>query len=33
VHGVWFVKMIWGIGGWCVVYIGKGVENKVVLVV
>lgn len=31
--GMWFVKMVWGIGEWCVLYIGKGVKNKVMLVV
>ncbi len=31
--GVWFIKMVWGIGGWCMVYRGKGVGNRVVLVV
>ncbi len=31
-HGVWFVKMVWEISEWCVVCIGKGVENGVVLV-
>ncbi len=28
----WFVKMIWGVGGWCVVYIGKVVESEIVVV-
>jgi len=32
VRGVWFVKMVWEISGWRVVYIRKGVENGVVLV-
>jgi hypothetical protein len=32
VGGVRFVKIIWGVGGWCVVCIGKGVENRVVMV-
>ncbi len=30
--GAWVVKMAWGVGGWCVVYIGKVVENGVVMV-
>ncbi len=30
--GVWFVKIVWGVGWWCVVCIGKGVENEVVVV-
>ncbi len=30
--GVWFVKIIWGVGGWCAVCIRKRVENKVVVV-
>ncbi len=30
--GAWFVKIVWGVGGWCVVCIGKGVENGVVVV-
>ncbi len=30
--GVWFVKMAWGVGGWCVICIGWGVENGVVVV-
>jgi len=29
---VWFVKIIWKVGGWCMVCIGKGVENRVVMV-
>jgi hypothetical protein len=29
---VWFVKMVWKINEWCVVCIGKGAENGVVLV-
>jgi len=32
VGGVWFVKMQWGVGGWCIVCIGKGVEIGVVVV-
>jgi hypothetical protein len=32
VRGVWVVKMVWGIGGWCMVCIGKVVENGVVVV-
>jgi len=24
--GTWFVKMVWGVGGWCVICIGKRVE-------
>lgn len=31
-NGAWVVKMIWGISGWCVVCIGKIVENGVVMV-
>jgi len=30
--GVWFVKMVWGVGGKCMVYIGWGVMNGVVMV-
>jgi hypothetical protein len=30
--GVWFIKMVRGFGGWCVVYIGWGVVNGVVVV-
>ncbi len=30
--GVWFVKMVWGVGGKCMVYIGWGVVNGVVMV-
>ncbi len=30
--GVWFVKMLWGVGGWCMVCIEKGVKNGVVVV-
>jgi hypothetical protein len=30
--GVWFIKMVWGIGGWCMVCIGKKVENGVMVV-
>jgi hypothetical protein len=32
VRGVWVVKMVWGIGGWWMVCIGKVVENGVVVV-
>jgi hypothetical protein len=32
VGGAWVVKMVWGVGGWCVVCIGKVVENGVVIV-
>ncbi len=32
VGGGWFVKMVWWVGGWCVVSIGKVVENGVVVV-
>jgi hypothetical protein len=32
VGGAWVVKMVWGVGGWCVVCIGKIVENGVVMV-
>ncbi len=28
----WVVKMVWGVGGWCVVYIRKVVGNGVVVV-
>jgi hypothetical protein len=28
----WFVKMIWAVGGWCIVCIGKVLERKVVVV-
>jgi hypothetical protein len=28
----WVVKMVWGVGGWCMVYIGKVVENGAVVV-
>ncbi len=31
VDGAWVVKMVWGVGGWCVVCIGKVVENGVVV--
>jgi hypothetical protein len=30
--GVWVVKMVWGVGGWCMVCIGKVVEDGVVVV-
>ncbi len=30
--GVWFVKMVWGVGGWCVVCIRKGVGNGAMVV-
>jgi hypothetical protein len=30
--GAWVVKMVWGFGGWCVVCIGKVVENGVMVV-
>jgi hypothetical protein len=30
--GAWVVKMVWWVGGWCVVCIGKVVENGVVMV-
>ncbi len=30
--GAWFVKIVSGIGWWCVVCIGKEVENGVVVV-
>jgi hypothetical protein len=29
---VWFVKMIWGVGEWCMFCIGKGVESGYVMV-
>jgi hypothetical protein len=29
--GRWFVKMVWWVGGWCVVCIGHVVENGVVV--
>ncbi len=29
--GVWFVKMVRGVGGWCVVCIGNGVKNGFVM--
>ncbi len=29
--GGWFVKMKWGVGGWCVVCIGKVMESEVVV--
>jgi hypothetical protein len=32
VDGAWFVKIVSGIGWWCVVCIGKEVENGVVVV-
>jgi len=32
VGGAWVVKMVWGISGWCMVHIGKVVENGVVVV-
>jgi len=30
--GVWSIKMVWGVGGWCMVCIGRGMENGVVVV-
>jgi hypothetical protein len=30
--GVWFVKMIWGLGEGCMICIGKGVESGYVMV-
>jgi hypothetical protein len=30
--GAWVVKMVWGVGGWCVVCIRKVVENGVMVV-
>ncbi len=32
VGGGWFVKMVWGVGVWCMVCIGKVVESGVVVV-
>ncbi len=28
----WFIKMVWGVGEWCMVCIGNGVETGVVVV-
>jgi hypothetical protein len=32
VGGVWYVKMQWGVGGWCMVCIGKGVKIGIVVI-
>jgi hypothetical protein len=32
VGGAWVIKMVWEVGGWCMVCMGKVVENGVVVV-